>query len=536
MKFGPLPLVEAEGALLAHSLHLGAQSFKKGRLLSKADLAQLAAAGLTQVVVAKLEADDVGENEAADALAAAVMGPGLIASAAFTGRVNLFATQRGLLVVEAAALDALNEVDEALTLASLPPFDLLEPKQMAATVKVIPFAVSAATLQRALVSRPLLSIAPFKPRRVLLLQTELPGMKASLLDKTLAALNQRLAALDCPPATEQRLPHDAAHLAEALEQSVVAQDILLVSGASAIVDRQDVIPAAIERAGGQVEHFGMPVDPGNLLLLGRLQGKPVLGLPGCARSPKLNGFDWVLQRLVAGLTVTPRDVMRMGVGGLLKEIAERLLPRAAAEPPRALPSRAPKIAALVLAAGRSTRMGGPNKLLQDLGGKALLRHAVEAAVGSHVISTHVVVGHQGAEVAKTLADLPIALVPNPDYAAGLASSLRRGLAALAADLDGVLVLLGDMPRVSSALLNRLIAAFNPLEGRSLIVPTFEGKGGNPLLIARRFFAEMQTIQGDQGARQLLSAYPEEIAEIAADSAVLLDVDTPEALAMVKARS
>ena len=135
---------------------------------------------------------------------------------------------------------------------------------------------------------------------------------------------------------------------------------MLVAGASAIVDRRDVIPAAIERRGGTIEHFGMPVDPGNLLLLGRLGEVPVLGLPGCARSPKVNGFDWVLQRLLAGLPVGAEDIMRMGAGGLLAEIPRgpyRVPAPAARRKPVAQPPQRPAIAALILAAGQSRRMG-----------------------------------------------------------------------------------------------------------------------------------------------------------------------------------
>jgi molybdenum cofactor cytidylyltransferase len=125
------------------------------------------------------------------------------------------------------------------------------------------------------------------------------------------------------------VPHEAPSLAEALRRAdLIGPDIVVVFGASAISDRRDVIPAAIEMAGGRIEHLGMPVDPGNLLLIAQMQGKPVLGAPGCARSPKENGFDWVLQRLLAGLTVGRAEIVALGVGGLLMEIKTRPQPRA----------------------------------------------------------------------------------------------------------------------------------------------------------------------------------------------------------------
>ena len=317
-------------------------------------------------------------------------------------------------------------------------------------------------------------------------------------------------------------------------------DILLMSGASAIVDRRDVLPSGLEAAGGRVTHFGMPVDPGNLMLLGELQGLPVVGLPGCARSPKVNGFDWVLQRLVAGLKVGPEDVMRLGAGGLLKEIAARGLPRAEAVETHEGAPRAPKIAAVVLAAGQSRRMGKVNKLLASVDGKPMVAHVIESLQASQARPLAVVTGHDYAAVEAALPPRSregrgFTLAHNPDYASGLSSSLRRGLAALPEDIDGVLVCLGDMPRVSPAIVNRLIAAFNPLEGRAICVPTWQGKRGNPVLFARRFFPEMQEIAGDTGARALIGEHAEVVCEVPMDDdAVLLDVDTPEALEALSA--
>ena len=247
---------------------------------------------------------------------------------AASDRATLVAVSRGgapdeIVVVAPDRHDALNEVDEAVTLASLAPFDVVEPRQMVATIKIIPFAVPRAMAERcaaiAAEGGPLLRVAAFQPRQVGLVQTRLPGTKPGVLDKTVEILNLRLAALGCPPVVERRCDHGEAPLAEtiaALRRDGV--EMILVSGASAITDRRDVIPAALTRLGGTVEHLGMPVDPGNLLMLGRLDDKPFLGLPGCVRSPKLNGFDWVLQRLMADLAVTRRDIVHMGAGGLLK--------------------------------------------------------------------------------------------------------------------------------------------------------------------------------------------------------------------------
>ena len=545
MIFGDTPLDQAEGAILAHSVKLGSVGFKKGRRLSAEDLAALGRAGIETVIAARLEDGDVHEDDAAGAVAGAILGEGLSASAAFTGRANLVVDRRGVLVVERARLDALNRVEEAITVATLMPFELVEPRQMAATVKIIPFAVPGEALERCLAAaragdQPLVRVAALRPRPVGLIQTSLAGMKESLLDKTKAAVDARLAALDCAPADELRCAHSEAEVARAIETLIGrGAEMVLVSGASAIVDRRDVVPAGIARAGGAIDHFGMPVDPGNLILIGHLEATPVLGLPGCARSPKVNGFDWVLQRLIADLAVGRDEVMGMGAGGLLKEIPARPLPRAeAVEAPAAAVPRAPRIAAVVLAAGQSRRMGPENKPLAELGDKTMVAQVVEQALASRAAPVVVVTGHQREAVEAALHDLDIQCVHNPDYARGLSTSLHRGLAAVPAEADGVVVCLGDMPRVEAAAIDRLIAAFNPLEGRAVCVPTWGGKRGNPVLFARRFLAEMQEIEGDVGARHLIGEYPEVVCEVAMDGTgagegVLVDVDTPEALAALK---
>jgi molybdenum cofactor cytidylyltransferase len=302
-----------------------------------------------------------------------------------------------------------------------------------------------------------------------------------------------------------------------------------VFGASAIADKRDVIPAAVEAIGGKVEHFGMPVDPGNLMMIGSASGHPVLGAPGCARSPKENGFDWVLARLLCGLPVTRHDIMGMGVGGLLMEIVTRPQPRT--------PDKAAgrNIAAIVLAAGRSTRMGGPNKMLAEVGGRPLVRIAVESALASSAKSVTVVTGHQHAQVEAALQGLPVKLVHNPDYAEGLSTSVKAGIATAPPDADGVIVCLGDMPQVDSALIDRLIAAFDPERGALVVVPTIDGKRGNPVVWSRRFFSELAGLQGDVGARHLIAGYPEAVVEVpVTGQGAFADVDTPDALAAAQA--
>ena len=542
MKFGDTPLDQAVGAILAHNLKLGGRVFRKGRVLTADDVAALRTAGLASVVAARIEPGDVAEDEAANRIARKLIGAGITAAPAFTGRANLFAETAGLCRVDRAAVDRLNAIDEAITLATLEPDTVVAPKQMVATVKIIPFAVAGerlAACEKAIAdtARPI-AVAPFAAKRAVLIQTELPGVKPSVLDKTVEITRARLAALGGSLIGERRVAHDAAALAPAIKTALAGgADLVLVAGASAILDRRDVIPAAIEAAGGAILQFGMPVDPGNLLLVSRIGATDVLGLPGCARSPQVNGFDWVLRRLMAGLSVDAPAVRGMGVGGLLGEIPSRPLPRAdvarataqaGAPPPR-------RIAAVVLAAGRSRRMGTVNKLLIGVDGKPMVRHAVDAALAAGLTPVIVVTGHEHDKVAAALSGLAVTLVHNPDYAQGLSTSLRTGLGALPSEAEGALICLADMPRVSAAELKRLAGAFDPREGRAIIVPTRHGKRGNPVLWARQFFAGMQAVAGDVGARHLIGANPELVAEIEMEGdGVLTDIDTPQALAKLAA--
>ncbi len=539
MKFGEVRVAEAEGAILAHSLRLGTAALKKARVLSRADLDLILSAGLSHIVVARLEAGDVGEDEAAGRVAAAVAGPDIETATPFTGRANLFAKAKGLLVLDRERVDRLNLVDEAVTLGTLPPFAVVEPGQMVATVKIIPFAAAEAAVARcvelAVADGPLLQVGRFRPLAAGLVQTRLPGLKESILDKTREVTEARLRALGCRLIAEERSAHASDELAPLIRAMIDrGAELVLIHGASAILDRRDVIPAAIVAAGGRIDHFGMPVDPGNLLLLGHVEDRPVLGLPGCARSPKVNGFDWVLERLVVGLPVGAAEIMRMGAGGLLAEIPSRPLPRAAATPdPKAAPHKTPpgpRVGAVLLAAGRSRRMGGPNKMLVEIDGVPMVARTAQRLLASHARPLVAVLGNQADEVDAALGKLPVERVRNPDFADGLSTSLKRGLAALPPDLDGAVVCLGDMPLISGRHVDRLIAAFNPLEGRAIVVPTRRGKRGNPVLWARRFFPEMSQIAGDVGARHLIGEYAELVAEVEMDDdAIFVDIDTPEAL-------
>ena len=520
--FGPHPAAHCEGAILAHSLRVAGARFRKGRVLSAADIDALRQAGIKQVTVARPGPDDVDEDTAASALAKASAGTGTQTRKPFGGRVNVVATGDGLVQVDASAMERCNRVSEAITIATVADGARVRGGDLVATIKIIPFAVPRPDLTAAsTAARNLLSIAPFRPLRVGHVLTLLSDTTPKLLELSRAGVGNRITELGGTVVEERTVPHAEAQLAVALTESLRGEpDLVLVSGASAIVDRRDVIPAAIELAGGQVDHFGMPVDPGNLLLLGTLQSTRVVGLPGCARAPARNGLDMVLERFAADLDVDTATVVAMGPGGLLKKSASRRRS-----------SRAPKIAAVVLAAGRSQRMRGGNKLLESLHGQPLVARAARAAIASEADPVIVVTGHQHEKVVAALEGLKVTLTHNRDFRDGLSASVHAGLAAVPSGHDGAVLMLADMPDVDADLVDRLMAAFDPVEGRAIVVATHNGTRGNPVLFARRYFPDILRVTGDTGARHVVDTNDEAVCEIECGTdAPLVDLDTPEALA------
>jgi len=528
MRFGPASPDEAIGGVTVHTLRQASLVLKKGTTVGPTEAEALKKAGIKEIVVVRLDEGDVSEDVAAASIAQAVSGEGITVERAFTGRSNLFAARAGVLVVDRAAVDRINGVDEAITFATLAAYKPVVEGEMIATVKLIPFGVEGKLRDSAVMAagRGALRIAPYVIKRVGIVSTLLPGLASKVIDKTLRVTTERLAPAGAAIIAERRVPHEEQALAKAIsEMLALGAELVIVFGASAIADRRDVIPAAISGIGGAIEHFGMPVDPGNLMLIGSAGGVPVLGAPGCARSPVENGFDWVLMRLLAGLKVTRAELMGMGVGGLLMEIVTRPQPRAK---PEAEDNR--NVAAIILAAGRSTRMGGPNKLLAELEGMKLVRIATEQALASKASEVIVVTGHQAELVEQALDGLKVKFVRNPDFAGGLASSVKAGIAAVPEKADGAVICLGDMPLIDAHLIDRLVEAFAPDRGNLIVVPVADGRRGNPVVWSRRFFSELMTLDGDIGARHLIAKHGEAVAEVPVDGeSAFLDIDTPQAL-------
>lgn len=332
MQFGPVPLAQAGGAVLAHSVQVDGARLRKGLVLDASHIGWLEQAGYAEVTVARLGPDDVAEDDAAGRLARALVpdpdAAGLRIGPAGTGRCNIFALGPGVARIDPAAVDAVNAIHPMITVATVPCFGRLGPGGMLATVKIISYGVPKARLDAACAAaRGALSLAQPVRRDVVLFETMIDVAPSP---KGVQPVASRVDALGCAFTHGGVCAHEPEALSSLLRQA--QGDLILILTASATSDIADTAPQAVVRAGGEVTHFGMPVDPGNLLFLGQLRGKPVIGLPGCARSPALNGADWVLERLICGIDVSARDIMGMGVGGLLKEIPSRPQPRKPVSP------------------------------------------------------------------------------------------------------------------------------------------------------------------------------------------------------------
>lgn len=598
MFFGDVPTEQANDCILAHSLRVENLRIRKGEILSEELIRNLLANNVDAVTVARLEPGDIHEDEAAHQLANALSGPGVYLGDARTGRVNVYAAGTGLLEINRPSVLASNSVSHSITFATLAENQWVPQGKLVATAKIIPFAVAADELQMATTAvtqsaRPALQLHTPTPHRAHLVQTTLSATTNRVLEKTVNVCAQRLAKRQAELVSSATCTHASDALASALSALADTTDFrdgdwILVVGASAISDIDDVIPAAIRQLGGNIERLGIPVDPGNLLMNAELQGHRVIGLPGCARSPKHNGFDQFLDRMSCNLPIDDNWVNSLAVGGLLNEIPERPQQRTklpAIEPPtdkNVTPNR--KIAAVILAAGRSQRFGHNNKLLALWQQKPILQHTLENLAASKVDELLLVTGHDSDALHQSVpllqqlqpmannsdhakdhsqscshttthagrigeSEKPLNVLHNPDHRDGMATSLRSAISFLAQrnrdvfcaasqtndsptqhGIEAVLVCLGDMPMISTSTINQLIDAWRSDLNASAFIPVLDGKQGNPVIMTSGLFDSLLSLSGDTGARKLLQDSPAVVTEVRVDDpAILQDIDTTEQL-------
>lgn len=591
MIFGKFNTLEALDCILAHSLRVKDGRIRKGTRLNTNHIERLLANGIQELTVAKLEDGDVHEDEAAKQLAEILLGEGVKLGRATTGRVNCYANTVGLFTIPKARLLAINNISETITVSTLPENRWVEAGKMVATIKIIPYAVAHDTLESALqvcctalsssnktysrdqMLQDKLCVHEAKPRSAYLLQTTMPDMSTAIIDKTERVTIRRLALRKVQILDASTCLHDIKALAHSLKRladqnSMVTENSIegtpppnnwiLISGASAISDRRDVIPQAVEEAGGTITRCGIPVDPGNLLMLGQIKNSTVIGIPGCARSPKQNGLDLFMDRLACNLPITKDWINSLAIGGLMDEILDRPTPRSltiGAKP--ALDTHADSaignVTAILLAGGSSKRFGVDNKLLAQRNGKPLIAHALDTIIHSQVQHLIIVLGCDATDVesycknylASQAKNKPktVEFIINADFESGMGSSLKAGVSDLInrniknypSAPHSALVCLADMPSIKpdtiDALINTMVAATNSDSSNqkpaAAFVPSYNRVRGNPVLLMPELFDLLLDLSGDFGARHLLQANQEAVREVLVDDpGIFLDLDTP----------
>lgn len=316
------PIEAALGTILRHNIAdaSGRKAFGKGHRLRADDLPALVALGIVAVRVAIEDPGDVGENVAAQRIAAAACGGGVRPMPVAHGRVNVIADGDGVVTVDVDALLRLNNL-EGVAVATLRSHARVTPRQRVATIKVIPFALPEETVAAAevlLSAAPLLAALPLARREVGLILVGSTAARVRIEAALFAPIATRVNELGSAIVATRYVPEDETLVARAL-QDVLALGVALVilAGETSIMDRDDVIPAGVREAGGTVEHYGAPVDPGNLLLLAYHGAVPVIGAPGCVRSRDANIVDLLLPRLLVGERLTRADIVALGHGGLV---------------------------------------------------------------------------------------------------------------------------------------------------------------------------------------------------------------------------
>ncbi len=521
MKFEDRDIIECEGWALAHSLAIPGKRLPKATILTAALIEELHNNAVTKAQVFKLDPEDMNEDAAALQAANMIAGDNIDVKPAGRGRANLLARSDGVFLPD-NAVDFINTLDDAFSAACKRPFARVSSGELVATIKIVPYGIPGHVLMTDKPA-PKCRIANFKTFRANLISTG-----DSVSEKIIGVLTNRLSRVHGELQSHTVVKHSVSDVAGALG-SMPDSDLVLLLGASAISDRRDVLPAAVEKAGGKIIKLGMPADPGNLLMLAQIGEKTVIGLPGCARSPALNGFDWILERFAAGLPLGRPEITSMGTGGLLKESVGRPAPRNANSLADKPATR--QIAAIVLAAGKSSRSGDSHKLLAKVGENTVIEATIQNARLSGIQDLFLVTGSNHERIAATVANSETHLVHNENFVAGMGSSLAAGIVALPPEIDYAFVCLGDMPFIRASTFKTLKAEAKRCSERAILIPTFNGKRGHPVLWSRAFFTALSGLTGDVGGKRLLEEHSDAAVEIPVDDpGILIDLDTPELLA------
>lgn len=338
MQLANLAIENAVGGVLVHNIAdaAGHKALNKGQRLTADDVEKLRALGKPMVLVALFENGDVGENDAATRIARAVAGENVTPTSVSGGRINLLASVRGVLGVNDDALKEINSLN-GITVATIPAHRIVDAKKMVATVKTIGLAIPTAILEEVEsiarqasnvireTARPesnegssVIGVRELRAARVAVIFTGSAEARARVEKTFSAPIQSRIQELGSRVVWNEYVEHDAGAIADAIERArATGVDCIVVAGETSIMDARDVTPSGIVQAGGKIEVYGAPVEPGNLLLLAYADDLPIIGAPGCVKSRETNVVDLILPRLLAGERVRKRDIAQLANGGLL---------------------------------------------------------------------------------------------------------------------------------------------------------------------------------------------------------------------------
>lgn len=319
MKLQDISIDDSVGAILVHNI-IGADGRKalsKGRVIRAEDIATLHALGRATVYAAKLDPTDVREDDAAARLARSVSGEAVEASNPSGGRVNLYSASAGFLRVDVEGLKKFNELP-GVTLATVARFAPTAPKKMIATLKTVGLALPESVLREAEKIGAVLGVAAVKNQHVAIVLTGSENGRAKTQGTFTPPIRARVEELGAEVVSESYVAEKESEIARAIESALSAgAQLVIIAGETSIMDAEDITPRGIENAGGKIELYGAPVEPGNLVLLAYRGDIPILGAPGCVKSRETNVVDLILPRLLIGERVTRAEVNELAVGGLL---------------------------------------------------------------------------------------------------------------------------------------------------------------------------------------------------------------------------
>ncbi len=518
---------QIKSAILGHGLVWNNQKFPKSspleNFLNNAEIPEN-----YQFHVAYPDNNDWHEQKITEQLANDFLGENIKCEITKSGRVNFIAKIDGILHFNTENLDKFNELTPEITMATRPYCTQIYQGEIVASCKIIPYFVAGNIVKKSMVlaKKSCLNISPLQGGKAHLIFTYLEEIPPQKLQKSAQIFQKRLLKYNYEVGKISNVRHHCQELSEFLTQIPPKDfDLIAIMGAVSIADINDIVPKALINCGGKIIRYGMPVDPGNLLLLGEISNCPFLGLPGCAKSPKFNGLDFILQRLAARINITSKDIAQLGKIGLLPENYDRGALRAVNYPVASKPLIA------ILAAGKGERMAQdlakPLTIFRD---KALLEWVIDninQALPSKDIIIIVNDSPQGKQVQEFCLTKQYKFIINNQYNEGIASSLRLAVNYASQTHSALMVFLADMPNITPKTIATIWQEFQrDTQNIMAVQPKFGSQLGHPVVFNPRIFSELAKLSGDTGAKTFmenLSDYRRIIDTL--DAGVIQDGDT-----------